>query len=625
MKVPFAALFSNIKKKYDNLSLNVQIDLIIGVFLLAAITLLSANTYIKTLNQMKQNFKETGMLVLQETADKINSRFRMVENTASMIVKDLRILNFASSLDNINETEINRYLNNCINLNKYDLHQKGLAYQENLIDDIIFTTSNNIMIARRLHFTTYNVPALFKNNPWFKRAVENKGKLIWTDLFFNHTYEDYFGGDASEITSQLNQFMLLGYIVDEKSYYDLGYIAISINLENLSKLIDNIELSKNGNLYIVDSKGRIIAGKDQTQLLRTIDFDKNTAGKTAWDDGTPGFFEGNIRQTGYFVFNAPLSINGWKLIFTIPAKEMTDSVSSTLLSIIIIGAASFIIITAISTLVLYNALHPLKNIVDSIKEIRSGNLTQKVAINGCLEVNQLSTEYNFMLDRINNLLDKIVDEQKALRKSELKAFRAQINPHFLYNTLDSIKCLTVCGDNKKASQLIASISTFFRIGLSGGSEEIPIRDEVEHARQYLFIQKIRCSEKMDYLIDIDTEIENYKTPKLILQPLIENAIFHGINRKEIHGLIKVLVKKENENTIVYEITDNGAGMTPDELKILNEKINAPLLQSTAGNHGYAVRNVNQRIKLSYGDSYGIVFESKSEIGTKVRVTIPVVV
>ena len=241
-----------------------------------------------------------------------------------------------------------------------------------------------------------------------------------------------------------------------------------------------------------------------------------------------------------------------------------------------------------------------------------------------MEVKQLSTEFNFMLDKINSLLERIVEEQKVLRKAELKALRAQINPHFLYNTLDSIKWLICSGDGKKASELATSLSTFFRLSLSGGNEEIPIRDEVEHVRHYLFIQKLRCGDNMNYILDIDAEIENFKTPKLILQPIVENALFHGLNKKEGAGLIKIVAKRKDEQTIIFEVFDDGLGMSPEELDSLNQRINDPLLQSTAGSHGYAIRNVNQRIKLSYGDKYGIHYKSKYNVGTKVSVTIPVI-
>ncbi len=613
--------FDKLKQRYRNLPLNTQISIILGFLLLATISVLTANTYINTLNQIKHSLTNASLLMLQETADKINSRLKLVESTVLMISKDSRVLSFAETSNTSNEGEVEGYFNNCIDFNKYDLHQEGIAYEGNLIDDIIFTTDKNIIIARKLHFTTYNVRSLFGNEA-FARAAANKGKMIWSDLFYNDSYEDLLTGSDFEIASQLNQFMLISNIVNDKNFSEAGCVAISINLYRLSELIDNIDLSQNGNLYIIDKTGKIIASKDQTQLLNNIGFDEKTSGMITNAANSQNYFEGRIDSLQHFIFCAPLSINGWKLVLTIPVQELVKSVSSTLFSVTVIGIIAFLIITSVSTLALNNSIYPLKKMLASIKETRKGNLSQKVAVTGCHEVNELSTEYNFMLDKINSLLDKIVDEQKAIRKSELKAFMAQINPHFLYNTLDSIKWLILSGNSSTASKLITSLSTFFRIGLSGGNEVISILDEVEHARQYLFIQKVRCGDKMDYIIDVDAEIENYRTPKLILQPLVENAINHGLNRKEGLGFIKVLIHKKDESTILFEIIDNGIGMSPEEQDALNIKINNPLLQSTAGSHGYAIRNVNHRIKLICGEEYGISYESRYQLGTKVFVTIP---
>ncbi|WP_198543921.1 sensor histidine kinase [Petroclostridium xylanilyticum] len=620
--VKISNFYEHCKQKYYDYPLNLQINVIIGFIILATIAIITAITYIKSFNYIKESFKETGLLILQETTDKINARLKLVENTALMISTDSRIQDYLDSSKSVSESEVGKYLNSCIDFNKYDIHDKGLTYIQNLIDDIIFVTHESTVIARRLHFTAYN----FRNhlgNEWFQNAYQAKGKLVWTNCFYNNSAEQILKNSNTDINAQLNQFMLIRYIVNEKNFKDIGYIAISINLENMSRLIDNIRFGKHGNLYIINESGNILASENRGQLLKTIEFDKNTMNRVMSYNGSQSFFEGTVGKEQSFIFSAPLSINNWKLIITIPVSELKNSVSSTLLSIISIGILSFFVIASISTFILNNVSHPLKKIVTSIKEIRNGNLSQKVNVKGCLEVNQLSTEFNFMIDKINSLLDKIVDEQKALRKSELKALRAQINPHFLYNTLDSIKWLVLSGNAHKASKLIASLSTFFRIGLSGGSEEILIKEEVEHAKHYLFIQKLRCGEMMDYLIDVEPEIEQLKTPKLILQPIVENAIIHGLNKKEGNGFIKIIVKKRDDRTIAYEITDNGIGMKPEELEELNVKINDPLLQSTAGNHGYAIRNVNQRIKLCYGDGYGITYKSKYNVGTKVTVTIPI--
>ena len=372
-----SSAFRWIKQKIYSYPLNLQINIAIGVIILITIFLILTITYVNTFNQTKENFQETGLLILQETMDKINSRLKLAENTAIMISNDSRILNYTYSSNSTSEAEISRYLNNCLDFNKYDTHEEGLAYIENLIDDIIFISEKSIIITRKLNFTSYNIRREL-NNEWFKKAYFNKGRLIWSDYFYNSSSEQLVKSTSSELNSRLNQFMLIRYIVNEKTSEDVGYIALSINFENLSRLIDNIKVGKAGNLFVIDNKGTILACEDRAQILKTINFDGQTMKKVLSTSSNINFFEGKIDNRNYFIFHAPLSINNWKLVLTIPVKELEESVSSTLFSISIVGVLSFIVITAISTLVLNNMSHPLKEILASIKQTRDGNLSQKV-------------------------------------------------------------------------------------------------------------------------------------------------------------------------------------------------------------------------------------------------------
>lgn len=611
-------------KRFRSYPLNVQINITIGLIILATVLLLTVFTYINTLNQTKQNFKDNGLLILQETMDKINSRLRLVENTMEMISNDSRILDYGNdSSDTKNELEVWKYLNSCYAFNQFDLHREGLSYVKNLIDDILFiSTDRDYLIIRKLHFSSYNI-LNYMESEWFKKAYENKGKSIWTDHFFN-AHSQYLANSKEDLDPILNNFMHIRFIYNEKAHRDVGWVAISMNLENLSQVIENIKFGEkgSGNLYIIDREGKIIACKDRSIILRDLSLDSGIMDQDFFNGLEGNFFEGKINGTNHFIFHTSLAINGWKLVLTLPLSAVEESFYKTVASVVLIAMAASIIITLLSSILLHSILNPLKKMLLSIQETRKGNLSKKVGVTGCAEVSQLCAEFNYMLDTIQDLLEKVMKEQQALRKSELKTLRAQINPHFLYNTLDSIKWLIYSNDNEKASQLISALSTFFRIGLSGGSEEIRISDEVEHVRQFLFIQKMRAGDKLNYLIDMDSDVENFMTPKLILQPIVENAILHGINKKGNDGIIKLSIKR-NEDSITFEIADNGIGMEPSDV----EKLKRQISQSSCGyypkNRGLALWNVNQRIKLAYGANYGVEIKSKYGVGTKISITIPV--
>lgn len=613
--------FNKIALKFKSLPLNLQLNLVIGSIILIVMAILTTTIYMNSFNYIKKNYEETGRLILQETVEKIDSRLKLAENTAFMISSDSRIQNFNSRSTSI--SEVNSYLNDCIDFNRYETFENGTTNRmQNIIDDIIFINDDSTIIARKINFTSYNIKNQLSEE-WLKKAYAEKGKLVWTNILYNKTAELKNADNSNVYKSQLSHFMLIRYIFNEKSLYDIGYIAISINLEKFSNLIENISLGKSGKIFVIDESGKIIASKEKDRLLENVDMNSDAMKNIFSTKNNSGFFEGSIDKKQFVVFHAPLSINNWRLVIAMPLSELKASVSKTLLSTVLIGLLSFVIITSIISLILNNLSKPLKKMLSAINKIKKGDLNQRVNIQGCFEVNQLCVEFNFMLEKINSLLHRIVEEERALRKSELKNLRAQINPHFLYNTLDSIRWLVKSGNSQKSTTLLVSLSSFFRIGLSGGNDEILIGEEVEHVRQYLIIQKIRCDEKFDYLIYVDPDLAEVKTLKLILQPIVENAILHGLTPLVNSGSIKIVISKKDSYTVNFEISDNGIGITPEELENLNSKINSPMLQNTAGSHGYAMRNINQRIKLNYGDEYGIKIQSSYGKGVMVTISIPI--
>jgi two-component system sensor histidine kinase YesM len=223
-----------------------------------------------------------------------------------------------------------------------------------------------------------------------------------------------------------------------------------------------------------------------------------------------------------------------------------------------------------------------------------------------------------MVSRIRQLMDQIVVEQEAKRKSELNALQAQINPHFLYNTLDSIVWMAENGKSEDVITMVTSLARLFRISISRGKNIITVREEIEHARNYLIIQKVRFKNKFSFNIDVDEEVIQYKTLKLILQPIIENALYHGIQYMVEEGSINISAKIA-QGKLLYEIADSGLGIKPELLeKILSHD------SKESGGAGVGVRNVHERIQLCYGKEYGIEIQSELEEGTTVKLWLPIV-
>jgi len=278
-------------------------------------------------------------------------------------------------------------------------------------------------------------------------------------------------------------------------------------------------------------------------------------------------------------------------------------------------AAAWIISTSI-----YVPIKALQNLTTTITQ---NDLKALVSQDNVDEITELGMSFNIMVGRIRELLDEKIQEQENLKKAELKALQAQINPHFLYNTLDTIVWMAESNKPDQVIEIVRVLSSFFRIALSKGKDWIPIRQEIEHVQSYLTIQKIRYRDILDYKIDVDDDILDSTILKLTLQPLAENALYHGIKNKRSGGTITIRAHRANQNQVLLEVQDDGVGFTPYKLAQIQAALQDDTGAISGKDGGFGLENVNKRIELYYGKQYGLSIESQYQSGTRVTVTIPV--
>ena len=265
---------------------------------------------------------------------------------------------------------------------------------------------------------------------------------------------------------------------------------------------------------------------------------------------------------------------------------------------------------------------PIKKLHDVTTTITKNDLQALVTSHNVDEITELGMSFNIMIGKIRELLDAKIREQENLQKAELRALQAQINPHFLYNTLDAIIWLAEDNKNDEVIEIVRALSSFFRISLSKGKDWITIGEEIERTRNYLTIQKKRYRDIMDYEIEIDEQVLKNTTLKLILQPLVENALYHGIKNKRNGGTILVRAIQKNQNEVLLEVVDDGIGFTPDRLAQVQANLNDDSGEIRLES-GFGIDNVNKRIKLYYGKRYGLSITSEYQVGTRVAMVIPV--
>lgn len=320
------------------------------------------------------------------------------------------------------------------------------------------------------------------------------------------------------------------------------------------------------------------------------------------------------------LLQSEITFKNWNLrtwIDKTVALEPTKDLNNKLM---ILGMISIFIVVLLSWILASQITKPISNMKKIINTYGTGNFTAKVKVEGKDEIADLGNILNSMSNKISNLFNEVKKSEKQRRKLELQTLEYQINPHFLYNTLDSINILARQNSDLRMAEMVTSLSRLFRLGLHKGREIVPIRDEVMHVTYYLKIQGIRFEDQLSWDIDIEEDIKNVEIIKFILQPIVENAINHGIRKKLEPGYIHIKGKRDGNN-ILFQIKDTGSGMNKERLKFVKNVLSGKI--DAEGKMGFGLNNVDQRIKLHYGEHYGIEIESEEGHGTIVTISIPI--
>lgn len=314
-----------------------------------------------------------------------------------------------------------------------------------------------------------------------------------------------------------------------------------------------------------------------------------------------------------------MGYTGWKLIGVSPERGIALNNLKTKLFIVFIVAFVLYILALINSYISTRITVPIQKLEKSVNALEAGDLNAEIHIGGSYEIQHLGRSIRDMAERIQTLMKDIVAEHESKRKSEFDTLQSQINPHFLYNTLDIIVWMIENEQKDEAVKVVTALARFFRISLSKGKSIIPVRDELEHVRNYLMIQQKRFKNKFTYEIDAEPETLELCSLKLMLQPLVENSIYHGMEFK-MDGDGEILIQvRRREDGLWFTVGDNGLGMTEEQVESL--LTGEAAVHSSRGS-GIGVKNVNERIRLYFGEDYGLSIDSEPDEGTTVTIHLP---
>lgn len=481
------------------------------------------------------------------------------------------------------------------------------ANRDNLQSIAVYNSYGSLLAAEPVATQKKNLNVTEQD--WFVQAIDEVENMHFStphiqNLFDDNTYRYYWVISLSRAIELTNE-----------GRSELGVLLVDMDYSVISRMLDQINTSENGQYYyLCDSSGEIIYHPRRIQISDGLSSENSRAAAGYKDGVYDETFEGQERKV---VVNT-ISYTGWKLVGVIPHSSFTYGMLNMRYFIMLLILLMAMMLAVVNRIVSQRISRPVLKLNDSVREYEAGEKPE-IYIGGSQEIRHLGLSIQKSYEQIEDLMRKIVLEQNERRKSELDALQSQIHPHFLYNTLESITWMVEGERNDEAVFMISQLAKLFRISLSKGRTIISIRDEIQHAQSYMNIQKVRYKNTFSVVFDVAPELYSYSTVKLVLQPLLENAINYGVSAMDDSGEIRVEGRME-DGEILLCVADNGIGMSEEEAGLV--------LTDSSRVHkrgsGVGLVNVNRRIQIYFGNEYGLRIESEPDEGTRVFIRIPAV-
>ena len=395
-----------------------------------------------------------------------------------------------------------------------------------------------------------------------------------------------------------------------------GVLLIDMTYASLQYMLDNIPLGDQGYLYLVGSSGELI----YHPKMQLIDAGLEKENVSEIYDCRDGNYQETWQGKKRDIIVKTVGYTGWKIVGVVPEQGFTLNEVKTRLFMVFVVAFFLFLLAVINAYISSKITAPIKELEKTVNALEEGDLDAEVSVGGSYEIQHLGRSIGNMARRIQALMDDIVAEHESKRKSEFDTLQSQINPHFLYNTLDIIVWMIENEQKQEAVKIVTALARFFRISLSKGRSIILVRDELEHVRNYLTIQQKRFKNKFTYRIEAGPEVLSLASLKLMLQPLVENAIYHGMEFMDGDGEILVKVERQG-GRLCFIIEDNGLGMTAEQARGL---LTGETKSTSGKGSGIGVKNVNERIRLYFGEDYGLTIHSEPDVGTRIQIHLPAV-
>lgn len=583
----------NIRGLFQFKSIHSHIAIAFSVLILCTTAILSYSSYRLSVDAVTDNSLTNTTELIQQVKHNIQNYIENMENISTLAINNADLREYLSLDPSTRQ-------NNGVLESRVNVFFDSIVTSRNDIASIMFIGPNGLKISDR-PYAEFKESVQLTAQDWYVNALEAQGGIQISSSHVQHIYQNEYRWVVS-ISREM---------IDSESKVDNGVLLVDLNYNVIEDLCKRIQLGNKGYVFILDPNGEMIYHPQQQIIYTQLKSEDITTILNA-EDGTVRVG----KENGGKIYTVSTTEFGWKVIGVTYPDELIGNKREMQVTSALWGLLSLCVALSISILLAYRITKPIKNLDARMKEVEKGDFNIRMDLNGPHEIGKLVRTFNLMIEKIKMLMSQIVREQEMKRVSEIKALQAQIQPHFLYNTLDSIIWMAEMGKMESVVTMTSALSKLLRSSISKGEELIPIQVELEHIENYLTIQAHRYRNKFTYSIEVDPALLSNKILRIILQPLVENAIYHGIKQKAELGHIQITGKKI-DGIIELKVIDDGVGMEPEKVKRM-----LSMSRLTPEGKGVGLQNVNHRIQLYFGESYGLEFDSEPEEGTVVTVRIP---
>jgi len=562
----------------------------------------SASFYLVSNNTVKHNVRESSVQIAQQAADSLSFILNAGSDVADLISNDLRIQQLVASQSSPSSGEdlkawidteeyLKSFLNNLVYTSSFVNIVYVLKDQSNSWGSGTFS---------KIKLAQYDLEQL----DWVKEAKLKNGGLVWNGL-----QADRFsgGGDNTELVLPIGRVL-----EDYKTMTGIGYILVNLNGRKILDNIERMKLGDTGGFFVVNEKGRIMVDPDREKINSYVDNPellRNIVGNTAVE------FEFHSGDTAYYGVKQRLS-NGWLIVGTVPEHEITDRLDTLHHQILLSFIAFTLVGILIGLIIARRVTRPVKQLTKQMKQVQMGDLSVRSQIVTQDEFGLMSRQFNRMIADIDRLMEQVSAEQRQKQDAELRAVTHRINPHFLFNTLGTIRWLIKYGQSDRAFEGISSLIRLLEANMGKKGHFFTIEEEMDIIEKYLAILELRYNKTFKLSLKLDPDASSFLIPRMMIQPLVENAIFHGIVPLDIDGELDIEVAKE-QGAVVITIRDNGIGILPDKQAIEQSVRDAV----RDGHAGIGLRHVYESIELYFDRGSELVLFGHEGGGTTARMVL----